>query len=203
MFERVARAVAAVCDVDMAHVSLMTDTTQHVIGHIGMGQTTFDRGRTLCAYPLARDDEVIFEDILDESELIDDSKLESAANVRFYAGFPLRVDATPVGTLCALDTNPRILDRLQHSELSGLAGAVESYLASRYRYGPTSNEHALCRNLTSARATAAEARFADGPSDFALRNIDRELRDCVDVLDCDTERSTPPLGFPGSEDEES
>jgi GAF domain-containing protein len=48
--------------------------------------------------------------------------------VRFYAGFPLRLDGHAIGTLCVIDHRPRHLSEVQLQLLRDLAEVVRGEL---------------------------------------------------------------------------
>ena len=48
--------------------------------------------------------------------------------MRFYAGYPLKVDGEKLGTLCVLDAKPRSFSDADQQALKDLAGLIEEQL---------------------------------------------------------------------------
>ena len=203
--DKVARAVAVICDVDTAHVSLMEDDVQCVVGEVGMDEETFDREQTFCAHTIADNRVMVVEDAADDERFVDNPHVQGESGIRFYVGLPLVVDDVPVGTICALDTRPRSIDLAQRTELFGAVSAVESFLRVRYEYGADSFEEKVTGKLTAALASATAARFS-GRLDETCRDfvveVEDELRECVDFLDVKTPEPATRLGYEDTDVEE-
>jgi len=175
--KRVADAVSSVCDVPMAQVSLMETEHQCVVGHVGMEMSNYDRDNTFCAYTIVENEVVIVEDAAEHEQFYDNPFVTGEANISFYVGLPLVVEDTPVGTLCAIDTEPRELDLESRTELFGLVNVVESHLDVVYQHGSQTPEHGISSKLTAIRAlTAKESVRGPGESDRreSLRGIEAE-----------------------------
>lgn len=169
----VADAVAAICGVEMAHVSLMEMDFQCIVGHVGMSMGRFERDNTICAYTIAERRVTVVEDATRDPRFRDNPYVTGEPGVVFYVGLPLLVDNTPVGTICAIDTVPRTLQINSRAELFGLVNAVETHLTVIYRNGSRSSDHGISSKLTIIRALAAKQRF--GCSDPVLRGVLRQV----------------------------
>lgn len=196
--DRVAAAIASICNVPTAHVSLMEDDVQRVVGEVGMDQETFRREDSFCAHTLADNRVLVIEDATEDSRFADSPYVQSGPEIRFYVGLPLVVDGVPVGTMCVLDDEPREIELKQRTELFGAVNAVEALLRVRHKHGVDSFEETICRKLTAARASATAARFDDEMSEFAadrVLEVERDLRGCIDLLDIEGPASQSRLGF--------
>ncbi|MFB6351273.1 MAG: GAF domain-containing protein [Bradymonadaceae bacterium] len=196
--DRVAEAVSLICEVDQAHVSIMEDETQCVVGEVGMDRDEFDRDQTFCAHTIAKNEVLLVEDATDDPRFADNPHVQAESGIRFYVGLPIVVDGVPVGTLCALDDEPRSIDLNDRGELFGAVNAVEAHLRVTYRHGRTSFEYSLSQKVTAARASATGARFA-GEMDAAcsehVRHLEDDLRGCVDLLEIDEPDAESRLGY--------
>jgi GAF domain-containing protein len=68
-------------------------------------------------------------DLLDDVRFADNPAVGGPGRARFYAGAPLVLDdGSRVGTLCAVDHRPRLLDEDQLDVLRRLARAVVAEL---------------------------------------------------------------------------
>lgn len=194
---RVAECVALICGVDQAHVSIMEDETQCIVGQVGMDQEIFDRDDSFCAYTLAENEVLVVEDATDDPRFADNPYVKGASGLQFYVGLPIVIDGVPVGTLCALDSEPRELDYKVRSELFGAVHAVESHMRVTYRFGRTSVEYSVSQNITAARASATSARFAGEIEEACaehVRHAEKNLRDCMGFLENDSD-AVRGLGF--------
>lgn len=129
--ENIARAVTELCDVSMAHVSIMEDDEQCVVGQIGFDRDHFVRDQSFCAYTLAARELMIVEDAKSDDRFRENPYVLEAPFIRFYAGFPLEVQGIPVGTLCAIDDEPGDLSERCRAALSELVRLVEQFLETK------------------------------------------------------------------------
>lgn len=178
---RVSEAISVICEVPMAHVSLMETKKQCVVGHVGMEMESYDRDRTFCTYTIAQNEVVIVEDATDDPRFRDNPFVTREPGISFYVGLPVVVDDVPVGTMCAIDTRPRSLDVESRSELFGLLNTVESHLQVVYHQGEGTVDHGLASKLTAIRALGAQERFRK-------KDDDRRLRDSLRELEAETSR---------------
>lgn len=179
-FERISEAICALLEVSMAHVSVMEDETQCVIGKIGFDRDHFARDQSFCAYALAGREMMIVEDATADGRFANNPYVVDAPYIRFYAGVPLEIQDIPVGTLCAMDDEPGELGARGSSILRELARLVERFLTTtvvasderdpRYRLGS---------ELTSI---AALAGVLDSQLDAeVIGSVVADLKDCVDA----------------------
>lgn len=201
---RVAECVALICGVDQAHVSIMEDETQCIVGGVGMEQETFDRDESICAHTIVENEVLVVEDATDDPRFSGNPHVQGASGLRFYVGLPIVIDGVPVGTLCALGSEPHELDYKVRSELFGAVNAVESHMRVTYRHGRTSTEYMISQNVTAARASATSARFAGEIEEACaehVRHAEKNLRDCSEILEEDSDAARG-LGFVDTDAEE-
>jgi len=181
---RVAETVRVICDVPMAHVSLMEDDHQCVVGEAGTGYDEYDRDQTFCAYTVAEGDVVIVEDATDDERFVDNPFVVNLPELRFYLGLPLIVEEVPIGTLCALDTEPREVGLRDRGELFGLVNTLETHLEAVYEHEAYTPEHGLASKVTSARALAARERYeAEAESTVSrMADLEGELQTGLEAL---------------------
>lgn len=178
--ERVARAVTELCDVSMAHVSIMEDERQCVLGQIGFDRDHFVRDESFCAYTLAARELMVVEDTGEDERFAENPYVLEAPYIRFYVGFPLEVQGIPVGTLCALDGEPGELTERCRAALSELVRIVEKFLESKLVAASEEDpRYRVASELTSMAALAAmlDARAGDAPR---IGEVVGELKGCID-----------------------
>lgn len=183
---RIAETVRNICGVAKGHVSLMEDDHQCVVGHVGFEMSRFDRDETFCAHVVADNEVVIVEDAAADSRFEDNPFVRRDPGVRFYVGLPIVVGEAPVGTLCAIDDEPKVLSGWERSDLFGLVSALESHLEVVYRHGARSVEHDVSSRFTAIRADAVCERFReeeDAETLEALRRVIEETQRGFELLE--------------------
>lgn len=191
--EAIARAATIVCNVPMAHVSVIEEEHQQIIGHIGMGYGEYSRNRGVLAGAMRSDRIVIIEDVTD-NEQFDSTVFEDySEEIRFFAAIPLLVDDTPVGTLTLLDTESRQLDQIRRAALFGLVRQVESHLRIHRRAAsPDDPSHRLSSRLTKMVARAIRLRWSGSVDDAGkdvLDRLDDDIAEARGILESLVERA--------------
>ncbi|NQU68980.1 MAG: PAS domain S-box protein [Rhodospirillales bacterium] len=147
-FDRITRIARSHFKVPMALVSLVDVNRQWFKSCQGLDATETPRDVSFCAHAILNEKIFCIENAPDDKRFADNPLVIGPPHIRFYAGAPLSApDGSKVGTLCILDTAPRVFAADEGVFLRDLANIVESELA-----------------LTSvlelnARANAQEARL--------------------------------------------
>ncbi|WP_407309737.1 diguanylate cyclase domain-containing protein [Pseudomonas sp. nanlin1] len=131
-FDRITRLVAQVLHVPIALVSLVDDQRQWFKSRVGLNACETSRDVSFCAHALGGTQLLQVEDALDDLRFNDNPLVLGDPHIRFYAGVPLRSsEGLVLGTLCALDTQPRALTSAEESALTDLARMAERELIQR------------------------------------------------------------------------
>jgi len=114
---------AAVCDVPMAVITLVDRDRQWFKSARGLDRTETPREIAFCAHAILEPDEtMVIPDAREDARFVDNPLVTGPANVRFYAGAPMRAaDGQPMGTFCVLDHKPRELQPAQRTALEALS----------------------------------------------------------------------------------
>ncbi len=114
---------AAICDVPMAVITLVDRDRQWFKSTHGVDGSETPREIAFCAHAILEPDEtMIVRDTREDVRFSDNPLVTGAANVRFYAGAPMRAaDGQPMGTFCVLDHKPRELGPVQRAALEALS----------------------------------------------------------------------------------
>lgn len=126
-----AEAVCLIMDTSVSLIAVMESDQQTIQSCVGLELDTVDRKDTICQYTVASKNIVVIEDTL-----LDDrsrhNQLMMAANVRYYVGIPLTdPEGYVLGTICAIDFEPKKCTEKQLDSLNKLAQAVTKLLISR------------------------------------------------------------------------
>lgn len=131
-FDRITRVLAALFDVPVALVNMITPDTQVNKSCFGMeaGFVT-DRSISFCGHTILSDQPLIIENALEDDRFKDNPQVTGPLNLRAYAGIPLRAtDGTHPGALCLVDTKPRKFSDAEIKLLIDLASWAEIELNS-------------------------------------------------------------------------
>ena len=162
-FNLVAKRAADSFDMPLALVSLIEESTQQVRGAAGAlvastgdGSAGADgleiaRSLSMCGHVVASADTVVVEDIARDPRFANNPVLRGRS-LRFYAGAPLRdAEGHVYGSLCVLDTKPRIFDEPEIRLLESMAAEL---MESLQLTGP---------NATTVHTEAADTSVSASP----------------------------------------
>jgi phosphoribosyl 1,2-cyclic phosphodiesterase/GAF domain-containing protein len=136
-FERLTRLAAALFKVPTAVVSLIDRDRNWVMGCCGAPARQTTREASFCAHAVAKAAPEIVPDALLDDRFADNPHVVGEPRIRFYAGYPLMVDGSCLGTLCMVDTRPRQLSAADLDLLRDLAQLVSEELGRPARLAPT------------------------------------------------------------------
>ncbi|MBD8623309.1 sensor domain-containing diguanylate cyclase [Pseudomonas sp. CFBP 13727] len=130
-FDRLTRLARRLFDVPIAVVSLVDSDRQWFKSCQGMAATETPRDVSFCAHAILSDQILMIPDAGSDERFHDNPLVTGEPRIRFYAGCPLKVgNGSNVGTLCLLDTRPRVLDAEERGLLLDLASMAEREIAA-------------------------------------------------------------------------
>ena len=107
-FDRICRLVREILGVPVSYIALMDDDRQFFKAECGLGVRQTPREGTFCDMTIRRTGPMVVEDADAHPSWKDSPFVAGPPHVKFYLGFPLFInDMQAVGTLCALDFEPR------------------------------------------------------------------------------------------------
>jgi GAF domain-containing protein len=130
-FDRLTRLAAGILGVPIALVSLVDRERQWFKSAHGVEVRQTPRETSFCAHAVAARELLVVPDAFEDPRFADNPDVSGSTRVRFYAGCPLFVDQSCVGTLCVLDVRPRRLSEAQVALLKDMAVLVERELQQR------------------------------------------------------------------------
>ena len=152
-FERITRIVCRSLRVPISAVSLIDEERQWFKSVQGMDIAQTGRAESFCAHTILEKEVFVVPNALDDARFVDNPLVTGHPNIRFYAGIPLEVqDGICIGSLCAIDNEPREMDAEQLEILRDLSEMVKSELAA---VKLTSAHMELIADLKSAERAAA------------------------------------------------
>ena len=134
-FDALTRAAAATMGVRIAMISLIDDRRQWFKSKIGVDVTETTRETAFCAHAIRTPGDVMqVADATQDARFASNPYVTGDPHIRFYAGAPLVTAAGhALGTLCVLDSQPRILSAGEVAQLRALAAQVVAHIEARGR----------------------------------------------------------------------
>ncbi|RVT91100.1 GAF domain-containing protein [Sphingomonas crocodyli] len=126
-FDRHTRLAAALFRVPVSLISIVDSDRQWFKSCFGADLTETPREVSFCAHAVAARSMLIVPDTLKDARFRDHPMVQGGPRLRFYAGAPIYAPGgQPIGTLCVIDTRPRVMTDEEQSLLRDLAGMIES-----------------------------------------------------------------------------
>lgn len=130
--DSIVKLASYICQTPIAAISLVDDNRQWFKAITGLDAKETSRDVAFCAHTILQDRMMLVPDTQQDDRFFDNPLVSSAPNIRFYAGVPLVTsDGFHLGTLCVIDSVPRVLTAEQQAAVKVLADNVMSHLDLR------------------------------------------------------------------------
>lgn len=131
-FEDAVQLAATICSTPISLITVLDGKRQWFKSRVGLTVTETPQEQAFCAYAIIQPDLFIVEDAREDLRFEENPLVTGDPKIRFYAGMPLRTpDGYSLGTLCVIDTIPRVLTAEQQASLKLLSHQVEAQIAMR------------------------------------------------------------------------
>jgi diguanylate cyclase (GGDEF)-like protein/PAS domain S-box-containing protein len=131
-FDRVTRLAARILRVPIALVSLVDESRVWFKSRVGLDVAQFPREITLCAQVIEERRAVIVSDAKQDPRYAANPLVTGAPHLRAYLGVPLySMGGEAIGTLCAIDLQPRDFGSDEIGVWNDFAGLVQDMLRAR------------------------------------------------------------------------
>lgn len=132
-FDELTRLAALVCQTPISLIGLMDHDRQWLKARVGIDLQEAPRELTICDHLITPPIALEIPD-LNADERFRENPFVLSGGLRFYAGAPLvTADNYCLGTICVLDTVPRILTEAQRQALSTIAEQVMAQMEMKLR----------------------------------------------------------------------
>jgi PAS domain S-box-containing protein len=132
-FDRLAELASLICATPISLISFLDEKKQWIKSNFGLDLKEVPRELSICQYTIMDTEMLEVEDVTKDDRIQDIIPYGDHLNIRYYAGQPL-IDPQGfvLGTLCVLDSKPRILTKSQRRSLKLIADELVS-LVVRHR----------------------------------------------------------------------
>ncbi|MEM5581536.1 PAS-domain containing protein [Roseibium sp. AS2] len=128
-YNAVVEAAAGILDCPISLIALVDVEEQWFKARYGLDAEGTERSASFCQHAILSDDIFVVPDAETDDRFKNNRLVTGEPHIRFYAGCPLSIDGrNRLGTLCVIDTKPRIPTRQQLEQLRRLATAVEGLI---------------------------------------------------------------------------
>lgn len=130
-FDRVTRMAKRMFGVKISLVSLVDEDRQWFKSAQGLDVSETPRDISFCGHAISQDGLFIVPDAIEDLRFCDNPLVTEAPNIRFYAGYPLKLrQGINIGTLCLIDSKPKHLDEDDKQLLNDLGAMIEQEIRS-------------------------------------------------------------------------
>ncbi|MEQ1781226.1 MAG: histidine kinase dimerization/phosphoacceptor domain -containing protein [Hyphomonadaceae bacterium] len=131
-FDDIVDLASRLCETPISVINLIDSDRQWFKAEVGLGVRETPLDTSLCSHAILEKDFMEIPDTLQDQRMRDNGLVAGDPGLRFYAGALLQTpDGLPIGTLCVLDYQPRVLTALQRHALRVLAKQVMTQLELR------------------------------------------------------------------------
>jgi GAF domain-containing protein len=128
-FDRITHIAQRLFDVPIVLVSLVDECRQWFKSAQGLSASETPRDISFCGHAIHAGKVFVVENALSDSRFADNPLVTGPPDIRFYAGAPLATTGGfRVGTLCLIDSKPRVFPEADQQMLRDLARWVEEEL---------------------------------------------------------------------------
>ena len=130
-FDRVTRMAKRMFGVSISLVSLVDEDRQWFKSKQGLDAPETPRNISFCGHAINQEGLFIVPDTLEDKRFFDNPLVTEAPNIRFYAGYPLKIrQGVNIGTLCLIDPKPREMEAEDRQLLEDLGAMIEQEIKS-------------------------------------------------------------------------
>lgn len=144
--QEIAELAAELLDCPITLITLIEGDTQYFIYRVGTDIRQVNNENTFCQFLNATDELLIVTDANSDPRFADNPFVSGHPNICFYAGSPLTThDGHVLGSICILDSKPRILSDAQQHLIKVLAKRVIQIMEFEFSINLLKQQFVLAR----------------------------------------------------------
>jgi len=125
-YDRITRMAKRVFGVEICLVSLVDKDRQWFKSRQGLDACETSRKISFCGHAILGKEPFIVSNALEDERFVDNPLVTGPPNIRFYAGCPIHSpEGFRIGTLCIIDSKPKVLDGEDVAMLKDFAAMIE------------------------------------------------------------------------------
>jgi len=177
-FDDLVRLAAYICGTPVSLMSLIDADRQWFKARTGdMDITETKRDIAFCQYAMLSDDVFEVQDAQKNPLFQNNPLVTSDPSIRFYAGAPMVTpEGLPLGTICAIDTQPRCLTAQQRDALRILAKEAVAHLELRRARLQLELERQKLEGLLRMANDTAQSMFVGSRNEIFVKQDQRLVR---------------------------
>lgn len=131
-YDDITQLVKQICDVPIALISFVDSDRQWFKSVQGLDSRQTCRNVSFCTHAILQAEVMVIPDATADPRFFDNPLVTGEPHIRFYAGAPLITsDGFALGSLCAIDTQPRTFSAAQRESLLSLSRLAVNQLELR------------------------------------------------------------------------
>ena len=131
-FDRITSLAAQSLRVPILLLSLIDESRQWFKSCVGLDATQTPRDISFCGHVVFERRPILVADAMRDARFADNPLVTGTPHIRAYLGIPLfTLDGQPIGTLCAIDVQPREFRSLEIETLTKFAKIVEENIHAK------------------------------------------------------------------------
>lgn len=127
--DRVTRLAKYLFAVPISLISLIDEDRQWFKSCIGLDVKETPRDISFCGHAILDDNPLVICDALTDPRFADNPLVLNTPKIRFYAGYPIKLEGMCIGTLCIIDIKPREFSTEDTQALKDLALIIQRELS--------------------------------------------------------------------------
>jgi PAS domain S-box-containing protein len=164
-FDQITFLASQICQTPIALISLVDKDRQWFKSKVGLAANETPRDVSFCGHAILQDELFVVEDSSKDERFHDNPLFTGAPHVQFYAGAPLKSpDGFSIGTVCVIDSKPRVLTEDQKKGLRALSSQVTRLMQLRSQVEVLTFAEQKLKTKTVALESITDGIVIQGPT---------------------------------------